>query len=262
MRERASASGTLAPTTTQKGTIMSQRPLFSILSLAALAASSCAWADDDFIVYSPYVTEGQSEVEFRSHQQFDGDPALNNERTMVFSVAHSFTSWWHPEIYVAGYERDPGGPNTLEGYEFENIFQLTDQGHYWADLGFIASYAYSKLPDEPGVLEFGPLFEKHSGRIDQRLNFIWEKELGGGASNHYEFRASYAWGYEVSPRLAPGFEVYYRPDDGARQVGPALGGEIATGGGNEFEYSLAYLFGTNKGAPNRTLALRLEYEFN
>ena len=236
--------------------------VFLLLGMAATTFSLAARADDDFVVYSPYVTEGQSEVEFRAHQQFDADPDLRNERAYVISLAHAFTDWWHTEVYVGSFEREPGGPNTLEGYEFENIFQITDQGHYWADFGFLGSYEYSKLPDKPGVLEFGPLFEKHSGRIDQRLNLIWEKELGGGADHHYEFRTSYAVTYSFNPMFAPGLEAYYRPDDESHQVGPALYGELASSHGNEFEYSVAYLFGLNKGAPNRTLSVRLEYEFN
>ena len=241
---------------------MSRRLLLSILPLAALSASLTARASDDFIVYSPYVTEGQSEVEFRTHQQSDGDPALDGERAMVFSLAHSFTDWWQTEVYLGRYERDPGSSNKFEGYEFENIFQLSTQGQYWADFGFLGSYEYNALPDEPGVLEFGPLIEKRSGRIDQRLNFIWEKELGGGASRHYEFRATYAWGYALDTKFVPGFEAYYRPDDDAHQIGPALNGEIASSGGDEFEYHIAYLVGLNRGAADRTLALRLEYEFN
>jgi hypothetical protein len=240
-----------------------RRRLLSLLLVTGTALiGSAARADDDFIVYSPYVTEGQSEIEFRSHQQFDADPALSNERAYVVSVSHSFTSWWRPEIYVGSYEREAGGPNQLQGYEFENTFQLTDQGHYWADLGFLASYEYNTQPDEPGVLEFGPLFEKRTGRIDQRLNFIWEKELGSGADRHYEFRGGYAASYSFDPIVAVGFEAYYRPDDVAHQIGPTLSGEFASSRGNELEYSIAYLFGLNKGAPNRTLALRLEYEFN
>ena len=233
-----------------------------LIAGAAASFSLGAHASDDFIVYSPYVTQGQSEVEFRSHQQFDGDPALDGERAYVVSLAHAFTSWWQPEIYLGRYERDPGSPNTFEGYEFENIFQLSEQGQYWADFGFLASYEYNALPGEPGVLEFGPLFEKRSGRIDQRFNLILEKELGGGASGHYERRASYAWSYAINTMLQPGFEAYYRPDDDSHQIGPALNGEIASRGGNEFEYHVAYLFGLNKGAADRTLAIRFEYEFN
>src|SRR6185312_14911542 len=98
--------------------------LTSLLACAAL--SGTARASDDFIVYSPYVTDGQSEVEFRGHQQYDGsDPSLDGERAYVVSLAHAFTSWWQPEIYLGRYERDPGTANTFEGYEFENIFQLT-----------------------------------------------------------------------------------------------------------------------------------------
>ncbi|HSN17682.1 MAG TPA: hypothetical protein VLV87_05685 [Gammaproteobacteria bacterium] len=238
-----------------------RRARYLLLS-SLLVAAGMARADDDFIVYSPYVTAGQSEVEFRAHQQFDADPALGNERAYVVSLAHSFTDWWRPEIYVGSYEREPGGANRLQGYEFENTFQLTDQGEYWADLGFLASYEYNTQPDQPGVLEFGPLLEKRSGHVDQRLNLIWEKQLGGGADRHYEFRGSYAASYQFDPKFALGGEAYYRPDDSARQAGPAISGEFATSKGNEFEYSVAYLFGLNKGAPNRTLALRLEYEFN
>ena len=233
-----------------------------LLLLGLLAAVGAARASDDFIVYSPYVTDGQSEIEFRGHKQYDEDPGLDGERAYLVSVAHAFNSWWKPEIYFGRYERAPGSANTFEGYEFENTVQLTEQGHYWADVGFLASYEYNKLPDEPGVLEFGPLFEKHTGNIDHRFNMIWEKELGGGARRHYQFRASYAATYRVSTLLQPGVEVYYRPDDNSHQIGPALNGEIAAVSGNELEFHLAYLFGLNHDAANGTLALRLEYEFN
>ena len=238
----------------------------TLLSLTFVAGAAvlggAAHADDDIIVYSPYVTEGQSEVELRTHQQFDPSADLGSERAYRFALAHSFTSWWHAEVYLGSYEREPGGPNFLQGYEFESIFQLTDQGRYWADLGFIASYGINQPSGGNNVVEFGPLFEKHDGPIGQRLNFVWAKQVGIGADRQYEFRASYGASYQIDSRLEPGFEAYYRPGDDARQLGPALDGEIATSGGNEFEYHLAYLFGLNRGAPAGTLALRLEFEFN
>jgi len=238
-----------------------------LLAVLMLLMAAATWvlparADDDFVVYSPYVTQGQSEVEFRGHQTTDGDPTLEGERAYEVSLSHSFTDWWRPEVYVGTYEREPGTANTREGYEFENTFQIADQGEYWADPGFLASYEYSIIPGEPGVLEFGPLFERRDKRIDQRLNLIWEKQLGGGADRKYEFRASYVWTWEIRQFFAPGFEAYYRPEDESRQIGPALYGEIASDRGNEFEYSAALVFGTDKGAPNKTFVLRLEYEFN
>lgn len=239
------------------------RILARFLTAAVLAAlGATAARADDFIVYSPYVTAGQSEVEVRGHQQYDGDPALDSERAYTVALAHAFNSWWHAEVYLGSYEREPGSANTLEGYEFENIFQLTDQGHYWADLGFIASYEYNVVPDEPGVVEFGPLLEKHTGPLTQRLNFVWEKQLGGGAEGKYEFRTTYAAIYDLNRHLSPAVEAYYRPADDSRQIGPAVYGEIASASGNEFEWSAALLVGLNRGAPDRTLVLRVEYEFN
>ena len=240
---------------------MSRPLLLATLCLAALAANSGARADD-FIIYSPYVTDGQSEVELRGHQQYDGDPTLDGERAYSVAIAHAFTPWWHPEIYLGSYEREPGSANTLDGYEFENIFQLSEPGRYWADLGFIASYEHKAQPGEPSVVEFGPLFERHDGRLGQRLNLIWEKQLGGGAGGQYEFRGTYLMTWSLGPAAAPGFEAYYRPADDSRQVGPAFYGEIASPRGNELEYSMAWLLGLNRGAPDRTLVFRLEYEFN
>ena len=236
----------------------------AVLCIAATAAvtSFAVHADDDFNIYEPYVTQGQSEVELRGHQVTDSDPALQGERAYEFSVAHAFTSWWRPEIYLGAYEREPGQPNTYLGHEFENVFQLSDAGQYWADFGFLASYEHEAQPGVTSKVEFGPLIEKQAGRIRQRLNFIWEKEVGGGADPKYAFRSAYLITYSFTPAVAPGFEAYYRPADSSHQLGPALYGELASSSGNELEYSAALVFGLNKGAPNRTLVLRLEYEFN
>ncbi|MFI4921515.1 MAG: hypothetical protein ACHQAZ_07725 [Gammaproteobacteria bacterium] len=242
---------------------INNKHLAATLLLAAAALTNLtAHASDDFNIYSPYVTAGQSEVEIRGHQTTDSDPALQGERANEISIAHAFTSWWRPEGYLGMYERQPGSANTYVGHEFENVFQLTDAGEYWADFGFLASYEYKSQPGDVSTLEFGPLFEKQTGHIRQRLNFIWEKQLGSGAEHKYEFRSAYLMTYNLGSGLAPGFEAYYRPSDQSRQLGPALYGEIPTSRGNEFEFSTALLFDLNKGAPNRTLALRLEYEFN
>jgi|SRR5579859_680488 len=233
-----------------------------LLGIGTAAFSLAAMADDDFNIYSPYVTQGQSEVEFRGHQVSDGDPTLQGERTYEISVAHAFTSWWRPEVYLGTYERQPGQPNSFDGHEFENVFQLSDAGQYWADFGFLASYERKSQPGVTSKVEFGPLIEKQVGHIRQRLNFIWEKEVGGDADPKYAFRSAYLFTYSFTQALAPGFEAYYRPADSSHQLGPALYGEIPSSSGNELEYSAALVFGLNKGAPNRTFVLRLEYEFN
>ncbi len=229
-----------------------------VLSLCFAAPQAQA---DDFVMYSPYVVQGQSELEFLSHSYQDSNPTVSGGYAYQFSAAHAFTSWWKPEIYFGVYQHSPGGPQTLVAREFENLFQLTAPGENWANMGFMASYKYTTQPGATSVLEFGPLFEKHSGYFVQKLNFIWEKQLGDGAENNYAFRTAYSLSYQIRRWFAPGAEIYLRPHDNAYQIGPVLYGELVSSKGSELEYSAGVVFGANPGAPNQTLVLRLEYEF-
>ena len=238
--------------------------LIAVFFLLVGLRADFVMADNDFIVYSPQVVQGQSEVEMYGFNTQDSRAGLGGAQGYNFSIAHAFTDWWKPELYIAQFNRDPGGPLYASGYEFENTFQLTPVGEYWADLGLLASYAYNKQPGAVNGTEFGPLLEKWSGHINQRLNLIWGKQIGGGASNNLAFRAAYSASYKFDIEqgsIAPGLEFYYRPNDNAYQVGPVVYGETRTGRGNEIEYSLGLVSGINPTAPANTWLFRIEYEF-
>lgn len=231
--------------------------LFAAVTLAGVGHARA----DDFIVYSPHVIATQTEVELRGFGVSDGRSDYNGNRAAELSVAHAFTSWWKPELYLAEYEREPGAGGKLVGYEFENTFQLTEPGRYWADFGLLASYGHPK-DGGPGELEFGPLIEKSVGRFDHRVNLIWEKQVGAGAASRAEFRYSYAGTYAVSGAFRPGVEAYGRPDDDSYQAGPIVTGEwhVPHSRGN-LEYRFGMLLGINAAAPRRTWLAQLEYEF-
>ena len=236
----------------------------ALFAIPFILAANNARADNDYIVYSPTVVQGQSEIETYGFSSQDGRSSLNGASGYNISVAHSFTSWWKAEVYVGEFNRDPGGSTHPSGYEFENTFQLTSPGEYWANLGFLAAYAHSKLQGVPSVLEFGPLLEKISGHIDQRLNFIFGKQVGSGEASAYAYRSAYSLGYNINAGRAtytPGMEVYLRPGDNAYQIGPMFSGELRSHGGKELEYSMGVVFGVNQSAPAKTLLARLEYEF-
>lgn len=217
---------------------------------------------DDFIVYSPHVLASQSEIEVRGYGYRDARADFKGGNAAEVSVAHAFTGWWKPEVYVARYETAPGSAGRLLGYEFENTFQLTQPGKFWADFGFLASYGHQTVAHVPDTVEFGPLFEKSSGRFAHRVNFIWEKQLGSGSDPKYLFRYSYSGTYAVSAAFRPGVEAYGRPDDHAYQAGPIVAGEWhvpATTSG--FEYRVGVVLGINSSAPRQTWLAQLEYEF-
>lgn len=238
----------------------------SVLLVSAIVPSARAETElgeyvNDYIVYSPYVVPGQSEVELRATAYRDSSVVLNHLNGQVLSVAHSFTHWWKTELYLGQYLQLPRQPSTLMAYELENTFQLAPQGEYWADPGFLFSYEFNTHLGQANAVEFGPLFEKHSGRLDQRLNLIWEREIGTGAARGYVFRCAYSLSYRITRAFAPGVEIYARPNANQYQMGPVVYGEHVFGAGNEFEYSAGVVFGMNAHAPDTALMLRLEYEF-
>ena len=217
---------------------------------------------DDFIVYSPHVLATQSEIELRGYGYGDPRADFNGGRAAELSVSHAFTDWWKPEIYLARYEREPGSSGRLLGYEFENTFQFTQPGEYWADFGFLASYEHQIIAGSPDTVEFGPLVEKTVGRFTHRFNAIWEKQVGAGAAGKYALRYSYSSTYAVSAAFRPGMEVYARPADRAYQAGPIVAGEWhVPGTTSSLEYRFGVVLGLNAAAPRRTWLAQVEYEF-
>lgn len=231
------------------------------LGLALLATLNVAHADD-FIVYTPYVTATQSEVELRGFGYADGRADYSGTTAAELSVAHAFTDWWKPELYLARYESTPGAGSQMLGYEFENTLQLTPQGKYWADFGFLASYEHNIRAANLDAVEFGPLLAKQVGKFTHAVNLIWEKELGAGASGKYEFRYSYSAICDMTPAFRPGIEAYGRPGDHAYQAGPVVAGEWRLPGTtSEIEYRVGVVLGLNAAAPRQTWLAQLEYEF-
>jgi len=227
----------------------------------ALNLSPAPVRADDFIVYAPYVIESQNEVELRGYSYADARSDLKGSAAEL-SIAHGVNSWWKPELYLVEYQQSPAAGGSLQGYEFENTFQLTAQGQYWADIGFLASYERNTAANTPDAIEFGPLMEKTAGRFAHIVNLIWEKEVGAGAGGNYEFRYSYSGTYSVSPAFRPGLEAYGRRGDHAYQAGPIATGEwhVPSTSGN-LEYRVGVVLGLNADAPRQTWLARLEYEF-
>jgi hypothetical protein len=231
------------------------------LFLAALWSSTNSARADDFIVYSPYVMASKSEVELRGYQITDGRDDAGGSAAEL-SISYGVTDWWKPELYLLEYAKSPDVRGRLQGYEFENTFQITTPGKYFADFGFLASYAHSTVADSLDTLEFGPLMEVTSGRFAHIVNLIWEKEVGAGAGGNYAFRYTYSGTYAFSKALHAGMEAYGRPADGAYQAGPVASGEWnVPGTSSNLGYRIGVLIGINSSAPRQTWVAQLEYEF-
>ena len=111
---------------------------------------------DDFIVYAPYVMATKKEIELRGFHVNDARGEQGGDAAEL-SISYGVNDWWKPELYLLEYAKEPGSSGRLEGYEFENTFQITPAGQYFADFGFLAAYGHSTVADSHDTVEFGPL---------------------------------------------------------------------------------------------------------
>lgn len=238
--------------------------LLQALLLSTLAPiSSVVFAGAADTVYAPVVEQGETEFEFRGGwRDFDRAP---DEHAFVFDVGYGVTNWWRTEA-VLEYAAEDGNRGALEGWEWENVFVLTEQGKHWADVGLFAEYEHS-FADGPDEIEIGPMFQKEVGPAVANLNLFFAHEVGHGAGGDTDL--DYSWqvkwrGNEALEFGVQGFgglgTVDHLGDGDSHILGPALFGVKRLPGGDKFAYNAAVLGGINQAAPDVTVRFQLEYE--
>lgn len=239
-----------------------------VLGACGLLAAPRA-ADANFKVYSPYVELGEWELEFRADDTLDGDRSRDGAQGFLYEIGYSPTSRWHTALFVEQ-EREPGGSLETSELAWENIFQLTEPGEYWLDVGAYVEYAKGLFHEGDQALEWKILLEKTIGNWTFTANPVFEQEFPGReATPGVEF--GYAWGtyYRLMPALEPGFEAYGEIgevtnseafDDQTHRLGPVVRGRVGAGTNGKLAYNVGYLFGASDNAPDGTFKVELEYE--
>jgi high-affinity iron transporter len=257
----------------RSGNVAAQAVLIlSIVGLAQLAGAPCAWAD--FKVRSPIVEYREFEFEHNGSVTFDPKRDLNKDQSYTFALGLGVTPFW--KIELEGETEAPPGQNLLyTATTFENTFQLTPQGKYWADFGFFFEYSQGMLRDSTNTVKFGPIVQKETpgfGRYDllHTLNVFFEKEVGPFSTSRTGFVPAWQSRVLLNPFFQPGFEVYGSIDDLGRagkfndqqyNVGPMFAGAYSLAPYGKIKYELGYLFGITPATPRGAVRWKFEYEF-
>lgn len=244
----------------------------ALLAAAFLAfAANTRDAQAGFKVYAPYVELGELEFEYRPTVTIDDDPAKDNEQKHLLGIGYGFTEWWFSEIY-AEWEREagPGEETAFEAFEWENRFQLTNPGEHWADFGLLVEYERTDDHKAPDKIELALLFAKELGQFDATYNLVFEKEVGGGASNDVELAHAFQLKYRLNRAFEPGIEVFSEfgaigdmPgfDEQEHYVGPVVAGVVPLGeSGLKLKYNAGYLFGVSNDAADGVVKAIVELE--
>jgi hypothetical protein len=246
-----------------------------IMALATIAMPSVAQAAegfDGFKVYSPRVVKGETELEARGYYFADDNPNVDQTNAGRVAIGHAFTRYWATELYGA-YESTPGNVPQYE-VEWENRFQLTPQGKYWADVGALIELERPSPTkgNVPFEVRYGVLLEKQLSRYLATVNLFLVNQFGPNAGSETEFQYVARLRYRLSPRFAPDVEFFGAPGDlGGKgfapgrkqqhQMGPGFAGQIKLADAKSLKYSGAVLFGVTPNSPQLTPVVRLEYEF-
>lgn len=251
----------------QKGPWTGRIPgILAAIGLAGMTLSVAARAGD-YQVYSPNVVKGEKELEFRGFNSWGTHAGGGADRAARFAFSYSPTDFWATELYVNA-EREPGESLKVEEYEWENRFQLTPQGKYWADVGLLSEMEIPRFSHDPYEWKLGPTFAKDFGRFTTQLNLLVARQFGHnpapGVALSYRARLQYRYDRRISPLI----EAYGQPagtlsapNQPRQQIGGGLTGVLVLGHGDNLRYSGVLLFGANHRAADTTAVARLEYEF-
>lgn len=209
-------------------------------------------------VYRPLVEYGETEVELRAGYVADERDELDTTQAYVIDVGHGVTTWWFTEA-VLELEKAPDESLEAEELEWENIFQLSEQGEHFVDLGFFAELKLPLEVEYPYGIEVGPMFQKDTGPLTHNLNLLAEWSFGNG------FATANALGYTLQSRWRSGTAVEAGVqgfgEEDAHLLGPALFGGGRLGAHSKFKWDAALLAGLSADAEDWRLRWELELEF-
>jgi hypothetical protein len=217
-------------------------------------------------VNSPVVERGDAVLTFNGHRTTDSTADRDAEGEYAFEFGYAPTPFWKTTIGWVWLE-EPGGSPRSDAIAWENVFEVTEPGSRWADLGVLVKYG-RRIDGGEDAAELALLAEKTIGRSTLLVNLVAARELDGGAETAYAYALS--WALPIRHGLDVGVEWYGAVGEGSdfgrlqdrlQQAGPVVYGEIPGAGDGAFVFEAAVLFGLTSQAPDATFRLLLEYSF-
>ena len=239
----------------------------TLLVAGALLSPHFAHAGPSDYVYTPAVTQGEKEIDFKYGSASKKDTPTESAASL--GLGYGVNDWWFTEVYVK-YKRELNENTKFDAIEWENKFQLTETGKYAVDVGFLVEIERPMDHDEGWEVKWGPLFQTEFGKVQLNANVLFQRSYHAANPSDmvlmYQWQAKYRW----KPELEFGVQAFgdmgrfdnWAPrDEQSHRMGPAIFGKLPLGGRQAIKYNAAWLMGTSQAAPDNTLRLQVEYEF-
>ncbi len=229
------------------------------LILTSLLTSTPVFADGAVVdkVYSPYVEALEREIEYRAIIQNDTRDAVDGVQLHRLGYGMSWSDRWFSEFYLIG-KKTNGNGLTVDAYELETKWQITEQGEYWADWGLLFELEAENNSD---VWEYGTtlLVSKEQGRWVTTANMGLIYEWGSNIANEWETSLSVQGRYRLTRSFEPALEFYSGQD--TLGIGPVFVGSVRAGGRKKVRWELGVIFSLDSVTAAQTYKGMLEFEF-
>ena len=242
-----------------------------IISLVSAGLALAHAARADFTIHAPIVEYQEFEVEHNGSYTFDPNPGNKHNETGTLELGYGVLPWWGTELEFAWSRTAGDPPRRLDEINWENTFELTDQGAYWLDPGIFAEIGKSTRVGNANHFEIGPTLQKEWGNTVHVLNLFLAHGFGpNNDTKSVDF--NYAWQslWTFRKELKPGFEIFGDAGEldrvrGIRdqqlRAGPVVYGKVDLGPSlGELKYGLGYLFGLTHATEKGALKWNLEWE--
>lgn len=233
-------------------------PRFAVCS-AILAGAGVACGDGMVVdkVYHPYVNAMEQEVEWRTTFQTRQRNRPDNFIVHQFAYGRALDDRWFAELYVIA-EESADDALEVNAYEAELLWQVTEQGEYSADYGWLFELETEKGMD---AWEFstGAVVEKEFRNWSATGNLLIAYEWGDDIQAEVDTSLALQARYRYSPRLEPALEFYAGEDTVA--AGPVFLGQLTTGPGRRWNWEAGVLWRLDNKSPDLSVRLLLDFEF-
>ena len=228
--------------------------LLCVISLGSNILSGSAFSSVDK-VYHPYVEINTWEFETRAIGPLTSE--LSTDFSIYrFGLGKDLLDNLFVEFYAIG-NRNNSDTIDIQAYEIEALYQWTEQGEYWLDVGLLFELEKNIEKNEwEGNIAL--LLEKEIGRWSASLNLHQQYVFVDDRKHEWEVKQAFQTRYRYSSIFEPGIEIYTDQQD-------TYLGFVALGsfrqGLTKIGWEIGFLSAISHSEEDSLLRLLLEVEF-
>jgi len=208
-------------------------------------------------LYHPYVQPLEHEFEFRALGEENASVAPGDRTKARLGYGQAISDNGFAEAYLIG-EKNDDRDFHIQSFEAEGLWQLTEQGEYFADAGLLFDVE-SKFDGDLTEFSSALLLEKEWGRWSGTANFFGIYEFGKDVNDEFETALNLQGRYRYSMHFEPAIEFYKAQNTFG--IGPAFLGSYPFGNARKLRWEAGLVLGLDNDTPDRTIRTLIEYEF-